>query len=114
MALIWDWDKKIGEIEVYDARANKDYILNLYEGNAMLIALYERIEGGMREYALHWYFADKEHARNCLGLNKGHVSIFDDGYLIALHLDNIAESRYWDKILEYFLKAYPKLKVTIN
>lgn len=116
MALTWDYDKKIGECVVYDGRTDLEYILDLYEGNAFLIALYEYhdTEEDKDKVQLQWFFADEQHAKNCLGITKGHSSIFDDGYLVSLHFDNPSKSRYLDKHIKLFLKAYPNLSITIN
>lgn len=68
MALTWDWNKKVGEAVV--SQNGKEYTLNLYQGNALLIFLSEYEEDGKDMYSLWSFWADKEHARSCLGLSK--------------------------------------------
>lgn len=63
MALTWQWSGQIGHIEPIE---NNDtgVVLNLYEGNALLIGIYEKPSSN--EYWLAFFFNDLEHARACL------------------------------------------------
>lgn len=74
MALQWNWDEKIGEATLVTkdkAGTEQEAALSLYKGNAFLIFLYEyKGEDGTDMYSLWSFWADKEHAKNCLGLNK--------------------------------------------
>ncbi len=42
--LQWDWDNKVGEVEIFNY--DKVVTYNLYQGNAFLIMLYEYEENG--------------------------------------------------------------------
>lgn len=87
MALHWEWSNKCGEITLeqnFDGEWKK-FPITLYTGNAFLIMLHEFEENGKDMYELYGFFADKAHAKNCLGLNK------KDGYT-----DNIYK-RDWQK-----------------
>lgn len=74
MALHWNWEEKIGEATLVikdDTGSDKEATLSLYKGNAFLIFLHEyKDENGVDMYNLWSFWADKEHAKNCLGLNK--------------------------------------------
>lgn len=66
MALNWNFKTdKMGVINYEEGKQ-----LDIYNGNAMAIFLYEYKEDGEDMYQLHCFFADKEHARRCLGLTK--------------------------------------------
>lgn len=72
MALHWKWDEKCGEavVAMRTETGEKDYTISLYEGNAFLIMLCEWEDHGEKLWSMWNFFADKEHAKNCLGLNK--------------------------------------------
>jgi hypothetical protein len=72
MALQWNWDKKCGEAVISCTRndVTKIFNLNLYQGNALLIFLYEFEENGKQYWDMSQFWADKTHMKNCLGLNK--------------------------------------------
>lgn len=72
MSLNWRWDEKCGEATFEDTYFgdNRVYTVNLYEGNAYLIFINEYTEDGVDKYSLSTFWADKEHMKNCLGLNK--------------------------------------------
>ena len=82
MALSWKWDNKIGEITLEQTRGGDDkqkFSLSLYEGNAYLIMLAETDE----TYNMFSFWLDKQHAKNCLGLNKREgktENIYDTGF----------------------------------
>ena len=67
MALRWDWKDKCGEAVV--RQNGEEYTVNLYQGNALLIFLYEWEEDDKRMYSLWSFWADREHARALLGLS---------------------------------------------
>lgn len=77
MSLNWRWENKCGEIILEQKTASgdwKQFPLALYQGNAFLIMLSENDEDDT--YQMYSFFADKEHAKNCLGLKKGTDNIF--------------------------------------
>lgn len=74
MALQWKWkEDRIGSMWKRGTNG-KLFETELYDGNAMMIEIF-RIGD---EYYLHSFFCDKEHAKNCLGLTKGHDNIYSD------------------------------------
>ena len=69
MALTWEWSEKCGEITLEQKTESGDwrqFPLSLYKGNAFLIMLAENDEDNT--YQMFGFFADKEHAKACLGL----------------------------------------------
>ena len=87
MALTWDWNKRIGTIELTDqANPEEKHELRLYQGNALLIVLEENDE--KKTFFLHRFFADEVHAKRCLGLAKGYDECFAfPGYDMVVNLD---------------------------
>lgn len=76
MALNWSWSEKCGEA-VFEQRG-KEFTVNLYQGNAYLIFIYEYEEDGNNMYNLFTFWADKVHAKRCLGLEKGYENLYSD------------------------------------
>ncbi len=73
MALHWNWNDKCGEAVIQ--QGERIITLNLYEGNAFLIFLYEsKKENGEDVWQMFDFWADRQDMRNYLGLNK------KDGY----------------------------------
>ena len=75
MALHWEWKNNCGELTVEqfreDMNETRTFTMSLYRGNAFLIMLHEYIDKDGRDvYDMYGFFADKQHAKNCLGLNK--------------------------------------------
>ena len=63
MALRWDWDKCIGELEIENQAAAH---IKVYKGNALLIFLNEwKNEEGTDVWSMYNFFADKAHFDNC-------------------------------------------------
>ena len=72
MAVRWEWKQKVGEL------THDGLTVNLYEGNCFLIGIKEwQNEEGESLYNLMWFFADKQHAKRCLGLEKGSYDMFE-------------------------------------
>ena len=64
MALNWNWDNKIGELLI--RQGDKDFSINVYQGNALAIFLHEFTnDEGKEAYTMYNFFCDKEHFRNC-------------------------------------------------
>ncbi len=76
MSLNWSWSEKCGEA-VFEQR-DKEFTVNLYQGNAYLIFIYEYKEDDKDMYNLWTFWADKTHAKRCLGLEKGYENLYDD------------------------------------
>jgi hypothetical protein len=73
MALHWQWDEKCGEatlVQMYPDEEDREFKLGLYTGNACLIMLSEWEEDGESMWNMFSFWADKDHMKNCLGLNK--------------------------------------------
>lgn len=76
MSLNWEWKEKCGTITCKEYREDFGawipFTITLYKGNAFLIMLHEYKDENTGEdmYNMYGFFADKEHAKNCLGLNK--------------------------------------------
>lgn len=111
MSLNWEWNRKCGTVTQTIGR--KDYTFDWYEGNALMIAICEFTENGTEKYQLQWFFCDEGHAKNCLGLSKGHECIFDDGMVKSLTIYR-ENSRHWEKIVKLFAKAFPDIEITVK
>jgi hypothetical protein len=116
MALIWNWEEKIGEIvteQSIDGEV-RYFTKKLYEGNAFLICINEWTENGEGMYSLNWFFLDERHAKNCLGLTKGHENIFTDGTSTIRKLRiNTNKSRNWKKIVDLFISAFDSIEIEL-
>lgn len=64
MSLNWQWNEKIGELEIAQEINGemKDFTISLYTGNATLIMLHECD----KRWTMYNFFADKKHMMNCL------------------------------------------------
>lgn len=79
MSLRWDWNEKVGELILENGT-----VIDLYNGNAYLIMIREYQEDGKDMYQMWSFWADKQHMKNCLGLNKrGHFTenLFEDCHI---------------------------------
>lgn len=62
MALKWQWNECIGELEI----ENQQVPIKVYQGNALLIFLNEwKNEEGQNVWTMYNFFADKHHFKNC-------------------------------------------------
>ena len=125
MALNWNWNNKIGEMVIEQCRGvgdeiiSKEYTLSLYEGNALLIMLYEyKNENGEDVYDMFSFFVDKTHAKKCRGLQKNGdgelVNIFNEDWQKCLKLRiNKKKSRNWKDIITLFVQAFDNLAIEI-
>lgn len=64
MAYQWNWSDKMGEC-IYRSGQK----INLYKGNGLVIAIQEFEDN---TYSMVWFWADKDHMKNMLGLKKGY------------------------------------------
>lgn len=120
MALEWKWSEKAGEVtfeELFDFQKRK-FTYNLYVGNAYLITIREWKDGdGKDKYELVSFFLDKNHMKNCLGLNpkEGYCeNHYDNDYhkLTAIRLNR----RYCKKANEIaglLLKAFDTIDISV-
>ena len=112
MALVWDWNKKIGEAEI--ARGEERFTVNLYQGNAFLIMLYEYTDNdGKEKYSMYSFFADEYHAKNCFGLSKGSSNIFHAGERIAKVRLNKKKYRYTKELVGMLVRAFDEIQIEI-
>lgn len=73
MSLNWMWNDKMGEavMQLLSTDMPRYETLNLYQGNALMIALHEtRDQEGRNLYSMQWFAADEQHLKNLLGLNR--------------------------------------------
>ena len=99
--LRWDWNNdKVGTWT--EKHGDKEFTYNLYSGNAVLIMIAEWEENGTEKYTVSNFFCDKEHMKNCFGLNKGCDNIFEDNLKeITIKQDY----RYTKDIIQCIAKA---------
>lgn len=119
MALNWEWNEKCGEITVrHDFGDRKeDVVLSLYEGNAYLIMLHEFDKDGKNMYELFSFWADADHMKNCLGLDKRggydrnlYAGPTDQFLKVRL---NKAKCRRYKEIITALAKAFDTLTIEI-
>lgn len=106
--LTWTWSKKHGEMDIM--WNDKKYTVNLYESNALLCAISEWKEDGEKMYNMYTFWCDKDHAKNCLGLTKGHNNLMTSVVEVRLN----AASDYSKPIGDLFLTAMKKQKWDIK
>ena len=107
MAVRWEWKQKVGTLTY------NDHTVNLYEGNAFLIGIREfKNDDGEEVYNVEWFFADKQHAKRCLGLEKGSYDMFE-GLVekITLYMDKCTN---WKDIITLFSKTQKNIVITIK
>lgn len=118
MALQWHWDKKIGEA-VFDGLClndpTKEAIINLYEGNALLIMIneYKDKETGNDMYDLFGFFSDKTHMNRCLGLVKGYDNIYARHGRLKKISFNKAKSKNYNQIIPALIEAFDDIEIKI-
>ena len=123
MALTWMWENQCGYAAFMNKTENgfEEFTVNLYEGNAYLIFIYEYKdkETGDNMYNLQGFFADKQHMKKSLGIDKkdkesyGH-NMYDKPYskLIRLRL-NKDKCRHYKDIVAAFAEAFPAIIIEI-
>jgi len=120
MALHWQWNEKCGEAtlrETHEGEPDREFTLSLYTGNAYLIMLHEREENGEQVWSMYSFWADKQHMKNCLGLNKkgGHGdNMYDTPYqkITKVRL-NKAKCRYFKDIVPALTQAFDDLEIEV-
>ena len=116
MALTWEWNRKIGE-SVHEDDKGRRFTLSLYEGNALLITLYEyKNENDEEMYNVNDFWVDPEHARRCLGLTKGYDNIYERSYdkivNFTFYTDMIATSTL-KKLIDLITRGLPNVPILI-
>ena len=114
MAVTWNWSDKVGEATVYSERQQKEFTLNLYQGNAYLIFINEYKENGEDMYTVYSFFVDKAHAKRMLGLEKGSTNAFSDSFVKLKDIKfNKKKCRSLSEIVGLFIKAFDNLKIEV-
>ena len=108
--LLWSWKDKCGECVVQ--HFDGEYTLNLYEGNAFLIFIYEYKEGEQEKYQMGAFWVDEKHMKTCLGLLKksGVENIHKDIKKIRF---NKAKSRNYKKIISALVQAFDNIEIEV-
>ena len=122
MSLNWKWSDKCGEITLvqkHPDEQDRTFQLSLYKGNAFLTMLYEYTDEktGKEMYELSGFWADKDHAKHCLGLSKkdGYTSnIYDTDYnkWTKVRL-NKAKYKYTKDLVTMLTQAFNDLTIEI-
>lgn len=103
MSLNWQWK----EDYMGHAVMENGNTVNLYNGNALVIALYETEE----TYSLAWFAGDKEHMKNMLGLNKKYSTenVFKDFGVTELFLN--INARNSKQLAELIIKSGTEITI---
>ena len=117
MALEWHWNEKVGEA-VFDQCSltdpTKEKIVNLYEGNAFLILVYEHKNAIDEDvYTLAGFFANEIHMNRCLGLEKGYDNIYASNGRLKRISFNKAKSRNYKQIIPALVEAFDDIEIKI-
>lgn len=114
MALEWNFKKKVGEAII--KQKDTTYTVNLYNGNAYLIFIYEYVDEktGNNMYSLWTFWGDKVHAKNCLGITKGHDNIYEDEFdKIIKFRFNKTKCRNVNEIIGLIVKAFDNIDIEV-
>lgn len=100
------WDFKTDRIGTmsYTYFDSELVVDNLYSGNALMIACREWDQDGTEMYRMISFWADKEHLKNMLGLNKGYDNCYNSGYK-NLKITLLRKYRGTKDIVNAFIKA---------
>lgn len=101
MGLFWSWSNKCGEAVIEQNRDGEKFTYTemLYQGNALLIFLWE----DKKQYCVKSFWCDESHAKRCLGIpQKGDKEAV---YNIYNDIDKLKSVKlYRDKISKGDLK----------
>ena len=118
MALNWKWDEKCGEaIMKYDLNGEeKEYVLDLYQGNAYMIFIANYEENGKQMYNVWGFWVDKDHAKNCLGIGKSKdcYNIYAEEWrkIVGFRL-NKSKTKYLTDIVSMIAKAFDDITIEV-
>ena len=108
MSINWNWKDNIGVLKVKkifytnDKEEFKEFYIQIYEGNADLIFIYEYEENGQNFYSLNTFFCDLPHLKRCI--EEGMT--FDGWQHITFFK--------WTRQIEQFAKVFYKLDIGIS
>ena len=116
MALEWNFNEKIGEIELW--QNDKMFTINLYQGNAFLIMLHEYKSGDVEKWEMWDFFANELHAKRMLGIDKRYRDTYGKNpyelpyqQIRKIRLSN--KYQYRQKLIDMLLKAFKQLTIEI-
>lgn len=99
------WDFKADKIGTISYTYFEDLIVhNLYSRNALIIECAEWEKEGKELYKVCSFWADKEHLKNMLGINKGYNNVYNGGYK-NLKITLLRKYRGTKDIVNAFIKA---------
>lgn len=119
MAVTWNWDSKCGEMVIHQHYNDKDYTINLYQGNCLLVFINEWKEDGKDKYSFWSFFDDKDHMNVCLGLKKRYdgtrENIFGStGTIKKLRLNKTKfNKKDFVNIVSAFAQAFDNIEIEI-
>ena len=120
MALEWGWNEKVGTmalVQQLPSGEDKEFEISLYQGNAFLIMIHEYEADGKDMYTMYSFFVDKEHMKNCLGLNKknGHGDNFlnEPGNRATKFRINKKKYRYTKDLVAVLVQAFDNIDIEI-
>ena len=116
MAVHWMWKDKCGEMIIEQTMDGEtaEFTKTLYEGNCFLIVLNEWDEKEQHMYSLYTFFADLQHAKRCLGLEKGYENLWTTGFDRVKKIRiNKKKSHNWKKIITLFGQAFDNLEIEV-
>ena len=106
MALQWQWEEQSGTVQ-YEGKT-----FPFWEGNAFMIAINMfKDNEGKDTHSLAWFLADKQHAKQCLGLARDSYDMFEGKVeKITIYKNH---SQYWKDIVDLFMQSQPNIEITI-
>ena len=119
MALNWNWSEKCGEatLECKINGVEKEYTLDLYQGNAYLIFISNYEEDGQAMYNVWSFWVDKDHAKNCLGIGKNKeftTNMYEEGWrrITKFRFDK-DKTRHFADIISLIAKTFNNISIEI-
>lgn len=120
MALEWGWNEKVGTmtlVQQLPSGEDKEFEISLYQGNAFLIMIHEYEADGKDMYTMYSFFVDKEHMKNCLGLNKkngyGDNFLNEPGNRATKFRINKKKYRYTKDLVAVLVQAFDNIDIEI-
>ncbi len=120
MSVNWNWDDRFGTMymkQMHEGEEDREVEVSLYNGNCMMVMLHEfkDKDSGEDMYDFWGFFCDKEHAKNCLGLARGHNNIYNTPYeTVTKIVLNKKKCRYFKEIVELFTKAFDDIVIEVK
>lgn len=99
MALTWNWEDKIGTVNIPKQRLGKYDTFHLYKCNGLIVALVEFEENKKPMYTMGWFFVDLKHCKSCFKND-----IFSDAFEFRFYLKRDMMNSELYKMLFEFMK----------